>query len=563
MHRPPGRHGAPEHGQVGVRADVGQLVGADRAARQVPDGEVGPETGLQAARGVVAPGLPAAPGVGAERRGRREPLAVAAVGDGRPHRLPRAERGDGRVGAECEAHPLLLEVAQRDHPPPPLTEAFGVHAVGASPQGVEDGLHRGDHAEAAEHLDHASRGHLDVLHAVAGGGEHRRAEPGRGPLEARRDVLQRRVADRVEAGLHAEPGAQRDVLGDGAGVEDGVAAGGVRGAARVGVGREQRGRARADRAVGVEVAGQAGDAEPLEGVDGAELAPVDDGAQPGLVGGAADQVHLVLGAHVRGGVLVEPHDPDRGHPAHRGAGGLETLVGADQGAEHDGDGVVGVALDASVGRPAVEVGQARHGVGQRGADHRRVALDAPQAHPPAGGGALQLGAGGGTVLGPGRLVPAGAEQDAAGALARGVGGHPVQAGGQARDAGQVELGLQEAGGHGVHVGVDEGRGDPGAVEVDDLVGALVGAGQGVVAGGQDDAVLDDHAGVLQPLDAGVDDAAAQEQPTGARPGARSTGGAVGVGGGHGASLSVRRVNSARTPSWRRSSARASSAWPGA
>jgi hypothetical protein len=63
-----------------------------------------------------------------------------------------------------------------------------------------------------------------------------------------------------------------------------------------------------------------------------------------------------------------------------------------------------------------------------------------------------------------------AEYDRVGCETRGAGGHPVQRLGPGHRAGQVQPAQRDAGVGGVHVGVDESRGDERPVEFDRLVG---------------------------------------------------------------------------------------------
>ncbi len=103
-----------------------------------------------------------------------------------------------------------------------------------------------------------------------------------------------------------------------------------------------------------------------------------------------------------------------------------------------------------------------------------------------------------------------ADEDAAGLLAGGEGGDGGQGGGQRGGAGEVEAGEREAGGGGVRVGVDEGRGDQGAVEFDDLVGGpRVGLGGAVAADPGDVLALDEH-GRGEGVGGAVDGTAAQQ-----------------------------------------------------
>ncbi len=114
----------------------------------------------------------------------------------------------------------------------------------------------------------------------------------------------------------------------------------------VGVLAPHRGGARAHGAVGDQVPGEAGDAELGHPVERAELAPVERGVQPGLVGGLADQGDLVVGADVRGGVLVEGADAAGGQRGDGLPGRVEALLGSDEVGETVADGVLGVAAAA-------------------------------------------------------------------------------------------------------------------------------------------------------------------------------------------------------------------------
>ena len=131
--------------------------------------------------------------------------------------------------------------------------------------------------------------------------------------------------------------------------------------------------------------------------------------------------------------------------------------------------VVGCPGEVAGLRPALLAADLRNGGEQGRRDHGRVHVDPRQVDDAAVGGPVELLPGGWPVLGPGRLVPAVPQHDAtAGRPAGGL--HLLQAVGEAGCSGEVEAGEGEPGRGGVHVGVDEGRGDQGAGQVDDLVG---------------------------------------------------------------------------------------------
>ena len=145
-----------------------------------------------------------------------------------------------------------------------------VHLPGAAPESVERRLHARQDAVLDQPGDHRTVDDLDVLHAVPAGPQRfdaddrgRRLEPG----EHGGDGL---VADRVEAALHAVPGAVDQVLADLFGGHEPVPAA----AAGIVEVRLTQGGLRSERAVGVKVAAGA-DRTEVAGLGRAhQLAPV-------------------------------------------------------------------------------------------------------------------------------------------------------------------------------------------------------------------------------------------------------------------------------------------------
>ncbi len=194
----------------------------------------------------------------------RVPVEGGGVPEGGgPDGAPGVERGDGGVGAEGQREAGAQHRGEGVEGGGPLrAEAFGVHAVGAAPGGVEGGLDGGGEAEFGERGERLVGQGLGVLDPVAGGLDPVEAELVGGGAHARHDGADRGVADGVEAGLEAGLGAGGDVVGDLGGGEVGDA--GVRG---VGVGVVQAGGVRAERAVDEQVAAGADRAEPPGGLD--------------------------------------------------------------------------------------------------------------------------------------------------------------------------------------------------------------------------------------------------------------------------------------------------------
>ncbi len=161
-------------------------------------------------------------------------------------------------------------------------------------------------------------------------------------------------------------------------------------------------------------------------------------------------------------------DAEFGGAAQGGVLGGAALGGGEVGEGGLPDGVVGVAGERAVGVVAGERVQAGHQGAQRGGGEGGVDVGAGEVERHGAGGGVEFGRRGGAVLGPAGLVPAVADQGAA-AEGGGERGDPVQRLGERGAVGEVEAGEREAGGGGVHVGVDEGGGDQGAVQFDDLV----------------------------------------------------------------------------------------------
>jgi hypothetical protein len=265
------------------------------------------------------------------------------------------------------------------------------------------------------------------------------------------------VADHVEARLDPGQRARPHVRGDRVGLE--VAVPGAGGG--VGVGGAQGGGARAQRAVDEQVTGQAAGAGRGEQLarggrrrDG--LAPVGDdlrtgerrqGEQTGEVGDRGD---------VRAGALVHGADPVGG-----GVGQEGPLGGGAGGAVDGGErGAAGVVVGLGGQRPARPPGGSDRGRGavQQGAgDQRGVHVDAAEVDRGAAGGAVQFGARRWRPR-PALVLPAVTPDQAPGSRpgARGDGVEHLE---RRPGGGQVEAVDQQAGGRGVHVGVDERRGE--------------------------------------------------------------------------------------------------------
>ena len=146
-----------------------------------------------------------------------------------------------------------------------------------------------------------------------------------GQLEPVGDGLQGRLADAVETALQAGLGTGDQVVGDLLGGEEAVAAV----AGLVVVVLPQLGGAGADRAVGVEVTGEAGNTQGAGLVEVAR-APVDGHVDAGLGGGVTDQVELVGRPDVRRRSLVPAGHSVGGEVLSSRAGRDQALRGADQ-----------------------------------------------------------------------------------------------------------------------------------------------------------------------------------------------------------------------------------------
>jgi hypothetical protein len=238
---------------------------------------------------------------------------------------------------------------------------------------------------------------------------------------------------------------------------------------------------------------------------------------------------------------VEADEAVGGQVAARLAGGLEPGFGTDQVGQDVADGVVRGALDPAVGREAGELAQPGHESPERRGDDGGVTVDAGEVGQATGRGSLELLGRGVAALGPVGLVPALAHDHGGVRRRPGMLGQRVEAGRQARKAGEVEAAAHEAGADRVDVGVGEARGDESAAQVDDLVGPRPGLGLVLTADERDPVVLPRHG--CRPLVGPVrEDRAVAQQHAGHRP--------------------VRPSNRRRTPSWARSSSRAYAAWPG-
>ncbi len=537
-------HGLQAHGvglalgQVGQEGLTGAGLGVPRREAvpggldgqgvRAPDGQVRGRPDAQLARaGVVQPGEPPpAAGVGAERGPCRDALHGVLVGEGGAHGLPGVERGDGGVGAERERHARPGEVGERRQGRRAAgPEPGGVHAVAAAPRGVERGLHRQRHPVQQQRGQRGRVHEQGVLEPVVARAQQARAVLGGGELQPAHHLVHGPVSDDVEPALRPRGRAGGEVRGDVLGGEEEPARG--LGAARrgeqVAVRVAQRGGARADRPVGAQVAGDAGEerqlGEHLPGVvrRRAQLAPVGDDVRqrPRRVRGEGHELREPLaGVHVRLAHLVHADDAARGGVRE----GAPVRAGAARGRDlphRGGRGVVGVGGDHPGRLPAddpVEAGRA----GERPGHDGRVAVDPRRVHAPPAAGRVELVRRGGAPLGPGLLVPPEREQHLLAARIGGVElartpGEGLERRRERRRAarGREVDGLgREAGLQQVHVRVDEPGRHEGAVQVDHAVGAGREAGGGVLrAEPGHDAVVDEQ-GLGEGVGGRVDDSVA-------------------------------------------------------
>jgi hypothetical protein len=314
--------------------------------------------------------------------------------------------------------------------------------------------------------DVVGRQHLGVLDAVAGGAHRRQADLVGRSGDAVQDRGQRGVADGVEAGLQARARAGGDVPRDLLGGQVGVAARRL-----VEVRGRQAGGVAPEGAVGEQVAARADRAELAGPVDGAELAPVADPLDAVLEPQQGREV--VLAADVRSAALVDAGDAEGGGPVQGGRLGRPPLRRADGGVRGPPHHVVGLPADEPVADEARAPSAPPARGEQRARGDRAVHVGAREVDDAAVRRAVRARRPSAAALGPRRVVPAGAEQDAA---AQGPRRRPRPGRGRrpATAHGEVEPGQRQAGGRRVHVGVDERGRHPGVLEVDDDV-----RGQGV------------------------------------------------------------------------------------
>ncbi len=268
-----------------------------------------------------------------------------------------------------------------------------------------------------------------MLDPVPGGPERGLADLlGRGGHPGR-DRGHRGVADRVEAGLQAGPGAQHDVLAD---LVHGQVPVAVL-ARSVHIGLAEAGGVRADRAVGEQVAGRAERAELAGGVHTGRsgLPPVrEDRRQPARPGPAPAGRAGRRCRTGRGRRARARADAELRGPGQRGPLEVAALAGGHRVPGGAADGVVGVAGQVAGVGPAGQAARLGHGDEQGRGDHRGVDVDPGQVDHRPVRGPVQLGAGRRPALRPAGLVPAVAEQRAA---AGGAGGplDPVERVGRA------------------------------------------------------------------------------------------------------------------------------------
>ena len=246
---------------------------------------------------------------------------------------------------------------------------------------------------------------------------------------------------------------------------------GVPGLVVVGIDAAQAGGVRADRAVGEQVAGRAERAE-LAGAARRHRARPSSRRRPG-------PARRRRGSSIaRKSSSLEMSGPPSSCSAPMPSSAARCRVARwavrrwsrpDRLAGHPAYDVVGLGADV----PAVleaDRGARLGGRGeQRARDDRGVHVDAREVDDSAVRRPVELVPRGRPVLGPGGLVPAVAEDDAA-AGSPGERGDSLEALGQAAGVAEVEAGQRDAGRGRVHVGVDERRCHEGAVELDDLVG---------------------------------------------------------------------------------------------
>ena len=291
--------------------------------------------------------------------------AVGVVVDGGLHRAPRVGRGDrgvrpegerdaglggGRANGFMRAPPLrpaARRTSRRDRPTAPSNIGCTL-AMTPSRANERHGL---------------DRGHLAVLEPVPRRPQRRRRRAARRPRRSPGHGVEGGVADAVEAGLDPEPRCSR------------------RRARRSGRRRGRRGRSgppgrrtrRASRRCASRPRrrrrGRRRGRTPrarLDPVEGAELAPVERGVQPGLGGGPADQGEVVRRARCAGrrsrGSRRCRAPPGPRPPAGRADSRCSGPTRSD---EPVADGVLGAALEPAVVGPAVL--RARPGASRRAA----------------------------------------------------------------------------------------------------------------------------------------------------------------------------------------------------
>ena len=235
-------------------------------------------------------------------------------------------------------------------------------------------------------------------------------------LHAVNDGVGTRVADDMETGLYAGQRAGSDVVTNLLDGEVSIAAVGLVEAVEVVVAvdvRHAQGRGpRADRAVDVEVPGQAAHAMALDQRASLclvrhELGPVaDDLRAVASLPGREDIDKVCFRAELGPAVLVHQADAGSGRSLQGGVDVGTTVRRTDAFAKRLPCGVVGLARHQAAVVPAGQV--AHSGGGRQGRrDDRRVAVDARRVDHPAVGRTIELRSGVRPMLGPVILVPAG------------------------------------------------------------------------------------------------------------------------------------------------------------
>ena len=383
---------------------------AGQAAGRLPDRERGRRT-----RAPARPRRRGAPPASRPGCARRTPPARSsgAPGCGAPRAARTLPHGSSGVTGESEPNasatptpciaPIGLDASDRSTP-----SRCAYIRSGAAPQPVERRLHAGHDPELDEPGDQRLVDHLHVLDAVPARPQPVHARPP-APATAKpaSTVVDRRVADRVEAALHAVRGRSRPGARPPARRSRSRARSRR---ARPAYGSPQVRRPRAERAVGVQVAARA-DRAQLAGLRRRhQLAPVAVHlGQP--VGRPASASSPVKSASLD--VPGPPHSctaaiPSARRPAAaRSAAPPSRCAGRHRAERHRPHHVVGLARAASPTRRSPACRRLGAAASSAVGAQRRVDRRLRQVHPPAAGrpGPARPPSAG-VLVGPGRLVPA-------------------------------------------------------------------------------------------------------------------------------------------------------------